>query len=523
MRGGLDSGSHFLLHSGVLSMLNLKSDFGAVGDGAADDAPAFSAAQISGELVYVPPGTYRHVGHLDIYQGGFVGAGQNASGLKSRIIFYECLDANGGAIVTSEATHKGGFPVLENLHLTASSWDPSTGCLGHGFDLGMPIILRNITVGLFKRCGLYPHANSTFSNAPYGSLIENVLSAGNGEHGCRVDPTANNITFINYMGKWNGVTSFGGYPSAGEYDGFYVNGPNTLTVVGGDCSYNSRWGWNFASATRSFLAPSQAENNYRGTVMAVSSVTQNPSGGIRVGSTGHGLSSGQGVHVFEVGGCTEANGYWKVSIVDANYFDLDGSKFKNSYTSGGRFQLPSQLRLGPGLNSSTVNAQNMSGASGMSAVGFDMTLPSHCDITIHGERLYDGMNDTTQALSGEYLPEIQFGGNSAGVTYATRVGRFEKIGGRTFCNVSLVLSSKGSSTGTVSVTLPRKTKALGGYSQPSCINIFGLTGVSGGIQGYAAQNSEQAYLFQIVNGSPVVLNDANFTNNSQIQMTFVYE
>jgi hypothetical protein len=46
--------------------LNLKSDFGAVGDGVADDTNAFTLAMASNRTVYVPAGNYRMTGSVTI-------------------------------------------------------------------------------------------------------------------------------------------------------------------------------------------------------------------------------------------------------------------------------------------------------------------------------------------------------------------------------------------------------------------------------------------------------------------------
>jgi len=48
-------------------------DFGAVGDGVADDTAAIQAALNTGRLVFVPYGTYKITSALTINQGGLIG------------------------------------------------------------------------------------------------------------------------------------------------------------------------------------------------------------------------------------------------------------------------------------------------------------------------------------------------------------------------------------------------------------------------------------------------------------------
>lgn len=69
--------------------------------------------------------------------------------------------------------------------------------------------------------------------------------------------------------------------------------------------------------------------------VAVSNAVDNGSGLIRLTTTAHGLSTGNKVYIKDIGGTTEANGLWTVTVVNATTLDLQGSTFTNAYTSGG--------------------------------------------------------------------------------------------------------------------------------------------------------------------------------------------
>lgn len=58
---------------------------------------------------------------------------------------------------------------------------------------------------------------------------------------------------------------------------------------------------------------------------------------IAITSTDHGLSTGDRVLVSSVGGNTNANGAWHVTVADDDTFSLDGSAGNAAYTSGGQF------------------------------------------------------------------------------------------------------------------------------------------------------------------------------------------
>lgn len=69
---------------------------------------------------------------------------------------------------------------------------------------------------------------------------------------------------------------------------------------------------------------------------AISGAADNGSGLIRltVASTAD-YSTGQIKDVHDVGGTTEANGTWTITVIDGTHIDLQGSTFTNAYVSGG--------------------------------------------------------------------------------------------------------------------------------------------------------------------------------------------
>ena len=59
------------------------------------------------------------------------------------------------------------------------------------------------------------------------------------------------------------------------------------------------------------------------------------SGIVRLTVANHGLLTGQEVKVRGVGGTTKANGFWTVTVIDANTIELNGCTDTNAWTSGG--------------------------------------------------------------------------------------------------------------------------------------------------------------------------------------------
>ena len=255
-------------------------DFGAVGDGVADDTTAIAAAHATGHPVFYPYGTYKHVGYFPECEGGIIGEGwsTNTGAKKSTIVFYDCTDVGKGAITPKTSAPRSQFFRIENIELVASSWDATTGCLGYGVDIGAPVRMNTVLVQGFKKSNIFVHhvwpVGGSFVSGPYESVFTNVLSTSSGQHGYLVGNGGNVLTFINCEGKYNGAPSFGVNPSvAGNYDGFFADQtadgnditaytPENISVIGGDCSYNSRYGWNFGViANSATVSPGYAEFN----------------------------------------------------------------------------------------------------------------------------------------------------------------------------------------------------------------------------------------------------------------------
>ena len=127
-----------------------------------------------------------------------------------------------------------------------------------------------------------------------------------------------------------------------------------------------------------------------------------------------------------------------------------------------------------------------------------------------GGLTFNGDTATANALDdyeeGDFTPGLKFGGGTTGIGYNTQIGRYTKIGRFVQVNITIYLSSKGSSTGVATITgLPFATAGTQ-FSAHSYDDR-----VSGGavkIQLYNNGNSTQLQLFEA---------DDDQVNNSQIQ------
>lgn len=197
-----------------------------------------------------------------------------AAGSARTVLAFAALGTD-AAVITRTATN-GKRAILENFLMYGNSWGVGTGCEGYGMDIEHTVTVRNVWVGKFKLSGIFTHDNAAGDGGPYDSLFENVRSEYNGQHGFLAGTGSNAMTLINYSGKYNGAPSYGVAPSvAGSYDGFHIEYDNagnpgaayhsyvteSLKIFGGDCSYNSAYGWNFVNGAYIDAHPSYAEGN----------------------------------------------------------------------------------------------------------------------------------------------------------------------------------------------------------------------------------------------------------------------
>jgi len=70
-------------------------------------------------------------------------------------------------------------------------------------------------------------------------------------------------------------------------------------------------------------------------ITSVVGATGGTSGLIKITAADHGLTTGDEVIIADVGGTTNANGYFTVTVIDPSTFTLDGTTFALTWTSGG--------------------------------------------------------------------------------------------------------------------------------------------------------------------------------------------
>lgn len=154
-----------------------------------------------------------------------------------------------------------------------------------------------------------------------------------------------NPAFQQYIGAWDvsNVTNFTTFMStktpstfASTYLDNIYNGWSSrpvktpITISFGTAKYTAG-----ASAGKAILTGSPNNWTITDGLLTVSG-TSNNGGLIRVTtSVAHGLTTGTVVNIYGVGGTTNANGTWTVTVVNTTVIELQGSTYNATWTSGG--------------------------------------------------------------------------------------------------------------------------------------------------------------------------------------------
>lgn len=296
-------------------------DFGAVGDGAADDTAAVQAAidaasALGGGIVQLGPRRYR------------IGA----AGLELR--------AN---VTLQGAPHTGGQRASANYSTTrfALLLDPAGSVrLRRNSALAGVVLLRQ---GLGTVTTLRQAINEVAAFA--GTAVTMGDSSGNTATDARVERAV-------ILGFNTAIEAI-------------LSQRVSISDIAADCTNGVilRESYDVSRVRDVHLWPF-VTGNLAGISIATFNVTGAASAGGQVRlttSAPHGLIAGDVVHVTDVGGVTAANGRWTVAVPSATQLDLVGSAFSGTYTSGGRVAVWPNRRNGTGFRVDTCDAVELRG------------------------------------------------------------------------------------------------------------------------------------------------------------------
>lgn len=223
-------------------------------DGEIDDTNSIlKAISISNKVIFDNK-VYRMNKQLRLSNHTLIGVGDgDIWGNDCRIEFYDMPNVETCVFST-------GMSQIENIKFQYKEWNGSEREIS-GFGANRKCILKNCCFIAFPKNGVLLHQSEKIGSenikSPYYSTFENCTVAYSKEHGIIIGNGANAITFINSKSLFNGATNYMEIPrTLGEYDGLYLDGlinylpqglkqePQQVNIIGGDFSYNSRYGVN---------------------------------------------------------------------------------------------------------------------------------------------------------------------------------------------------------------------------------------------------------------------------------------
>jgi hypothetical protein len=138
---------------------------------------------------------------------------------------------------------------------------------------------------------------------------------------------------------------------------------------------------------------------------------------------------------------------------------------------------------------------------------------------------HDGTNVSligVATVTGTFTPGISFGGGTTGITYAARVGWYQRLGNRVNIAAFIALSSKGSSTGAALITgLPIAASATPFLFQAVTVSFDAAT-YTGSAVAQVNPSATTISLLLDAGGTQSALTNANFTNSTNVKVNFGY-
>lgn len=165
-----------------------------------------------------------------------------------------------------------------------------------------------------------PFTNNTSAATNIASMFEQATAFNQNLGAMNISNVTNALRFMAGKGAANYSTS----NMDAIYNGWIVRELRT----GVSCTFGTIKYTAAGSEGKALLTRPNA-------TVAITNAINNGVGLIRITATSHGLTTNNKVFIKNVGGVTNANGLYAITVIDANTLDLQGSSFAGSYTTGG--------------------------------------------------------------------------------------------------------------------------------------------------------------------------------------------
>lgn len=217
------------------------------------DTQAIDAAMAASKYVVFSDRKYAYTKPLISVGHTLEGAVGETFSTTGTIIEFDIAATPATPFAYRNITNKG---VARNIRFIQKSWP--VGVELNGCRIDRKTTLIDCDFSYFNGYGIVLESVDSVPRGCYASSLINVTCDYNAKHGIVYGGSANAVTNINPTCRWNGAPAYGVQPSvAGGWDGINssgIDGPfpgNGLTgepqgnvIIGGNISYNSRYGYN---------------------------------------------------------------------------------------------------------------------------------------------------------------------------------------------------------------------------------------------------------------------------------------
>jgi hypothetical protein len=547
-------------------------DFGAVGDGVADDRAAIQAtldaAAVAGGVVLFPPGDYKVTATATIN-------GANAHfGLTNK----DNIDIIGsGATITSTATastHLFNFEGCRNISvdgLTINGQHSRTGST-----------INDTSIGAFYLTSTARDSNTiSIRNVRASACYFFLIVAGSSPFTYRVrDISAHNCLLNGGYYGFNFQNNGDNFTATGFRTNAVVRSYFPFGVDGHDVSYLSRNGDVFTDClikayerdTTNIRVKARIFGNTSNDAKCTIESQHLPSAqpipaalsNIQIDFDDRGSSGAKSLRFAYFQGSTQtatcatnlfeniqirgfARNDFDIAVVQADSGQLDISNLSGLisgeiWNEKGFYYLPAPPDSTADLNKMIRGLQSYSAnslapnppAPGMSWAGLSFgSAYGTIQVAQSGDNLnlYARIKRGTNAFSswavfpdqesGNWTPDLRFGGGATGMT-GTQTGRYVRMGNLVYVWCEISLTAKGSSVGTATIQGLPFTVGPAQWTPLYMLFVSGGASLSLPLTGYANAGTASLLLQQQGSTAASDLFDTNFTNTSRLWVSCTY-
>jgi len=204
-----------------------------------------------------------------------------------------------------------------------------------------------------------------------------------------------------------------------------------------------------------------------------------------------------------------------------------GTEWSGVTFGSGTIQFFTNSGLTPGTNISPTERMRLD-ATGLLGVGVVPTAGKGAIqiVASSADGIFLGNTDNTNTTVLDYYdegsgftPTLTFGGGSTGMTFNVQSGKYQRVGNKVTFRLRILLTAKGSSTGTAFVGIGGIPFTPEVTPLPASLYCFSMTGLTGSVKAQLLGSTSIALIQSGATGDATNLTDAAFTNTSDIQIS----